>query len=573
MHLLYFHSYSHVYVLAALCLMALLSSRGRPGSSLATIFSGTRGRRVPVSRHPLVWLAKPSYDRKAGASGGRRDSGQIIYRGRNRYVIRIDLGRDAAGRRRRHNKTFHGSYTQAQEALRKLLASRDLGAFDERQVAAERRAAEFTVDDLLDEWIRRELPISNRGISIEDQQRKCNIYLRPFLGKMILAALTQADIVKFRQELVLLDSIASIRRAARIAWDREIAHCKGRVHDLKKQIKSCKRDHALDAIEELNAEVKRLRERIESLRALPPITKQMRSEGSWRELDPEPDAGDVVKISASTVRAALKTLKAALNYAVDRGYIAANPADKVKLPKAVPPIRHPLSRDQASRLVVGTAADVWGALFAVLVGCGLRPSEALALCWKDIDWGAAEIRVSRKLTRLESGAVEFEPTKSEAGTRSVHLPGFVRDALEAHRIVRRGASIGVGDDDLVFGSVEGEPVDEKNILRRHLRPALERLGLPTETSLYDLRHTCGTLNHHAGMHLKQLARLMGHSSGGFTIDTYVHDDPDGRADAAAVMDSMLELEGGVEGDVEPDRDDEVDSDSVAVPTNVLEDEA
>lgn len=571
MHLLFVHSYSHVYVLAALCLMALLSSRGRPGSSLATVLSSPRERRVPTSRHAVAWLAKPSYDRKAGASAGRRDAGQIIYRGRNRYVIRVDLGRDAAGRRRRHNKTFHGSYTQAQEALRQLLASRDLGAFDERQLAAERQAAEFTVNDLLDEWLHRELPISNRGISIEDQQRKCAIYVRPFLGKMILAALTQADIVRFRQELVLLDSIASIRRAARLAWDREIGLCKVRIRDLKKQIKDAKRDHALDAIEELNAEVERFRERIEVLQALPPITKEMRSDGSWRELEPEPDAGHVVKISASTVRAALKTLKAALNYAVDRGYIAANPAEKVKLPKAAPPVRHPLSRDQASKLVVGTAADVWGALFAVLVGCGLRPSEALALYWKDVDWDAAEIRVSRKLTRLESGAVEFEPTKSEAGTRFVHLPGFVRDALEAHRIVRRDASIAVGGDDLVFGSVEGEPVDERNILRRHLRPALERLGLPTETSLYDLRHTCGTLNHHAGMHLKQLARLMGHSSGGFTIDTYVHDDPDGRADAAAIMDSMLELEGHVEGDVEPDQDDEGDSDSAAVAPDVLED--
>ena len=45
-----------------------------------------------------------------------RTSGQIVKRGEKKYLIRIFLGRDdSTGKRHYHNKTFHGTQTDAQK--------------------------------------------------------------------------------------------------------------------------------------------------------------------------------------------------------------------------------------------------------------------------------------------------------------------------------------------------------------------------------------------------------------------------------------------------------------------------
>ena len=57
-----------------------------------------------------------------------RKTGQIVGRGRRRWLVRVFLGRDHQTRKRRyHNRTIHGQARRAQEYLTKMLRERDLG--------------------------------------------------------------------------------------------------------------------------------------------------------------------------------------------------------------------------------------------------------------------------------------------------------------------------------------------------------------------------------------------------------------------------------------------------------------
>ena len=55
--------------------------------------------------------------------------GQIIERGKGKYLVRVYLGTDARGKRKYHNKTITTGKKDAQAYLTKVLRERDLGIF------------------------------------------------------------------------------------------------------------------------------------------------------------------------------------------------------------------------------------------------------------------------------------------------------------------------------------------------------------------------------------------------------------------------------------------------------------
>src|SRR5260221_2156649 len=69
-----------------------------------------------------------------------------------------------------------------------------------------------------------------------------------------------------------------------------------------------------------------------------------------------------------------------------------------------------------------------GCIFAVALTTGMRSSEYLALCWRDIDWDRGTIRVVRTLHKHE-GQWTFADTKRVGSRRVVKLQMWVLDLL------------------------------------------------------------------------------------------------------------------------------------------------
>src|SRR5829696_9479483 len=94
------------------------------------------------------------------------------------------------------------------------------------------------------------------------------------------------------------------------------------------------------------------------------------------------------------------------------------------------------------------------------------------------------------------------------------------------------------DNDLVFTSRKGTPLDGQNIVNRYFKPLLRRIELP-DIRWHDLRHTCATLLLGRGVHPKMVQHLMGHASIQLTLDRYSHWIPSMGRHAAEGMDEAL----------------------------------
>ncbi len=131
-------------------------------------------------------------------------------------------------------------------------------------------------------------------------------------------------------------------------------------------------------------------------------------------------------LSPSTVQKMHHVLHKALSRAVRWDLIPRNPADSVKAPTPTPKEMHPLSAEEARRLLeaAGEAGDRFEALYVLAVHTGMRQGELLGLKWEDVDLDNSTVRVRRTLTRKGTIYVLGEPKtkKSRAPSGSPGRP-------------------------------------------------------------------------------------------------------------------------------------------------------
>jgi hypothetical protein len=78
-----------------------------------------------------------------------------------------------------------------------------------------------------------------------------------------------------------------------------------------------------------------------------------------------------------------------------------------------------------------------------------------------------------------------------------------------------------GEEELVFSTPRGTPLDGNNLVRRDFKPALRRAGLP-QIRFHDLRHSFASLLIAQGEHPKLISEQLGHASVQITLDRYGH---------------------------------------------------
>jgi integrase len=219
-------------------------------------------------------------------------------------------------------------------------------------------------------------------------------------------------------------------------------------------------------------------------------------------------------LSPKSVRLIHGTLRAALNQSRTWGMLDRNPAVGVKLPrkKAVkPPVLLPLVE---IRLILETVKEPTKSLLVLMVFASLRPGEALALRWKDVLRDRIVVD-----ERVYDG--EFDEVKTEAGEREVPFDkhgvilGAFKRMWESNRKFRR-------PDDLVFANRAGRALDRRNLLRRHLKPAVKKLGLPKRVDFRSFRTMHSSLVRRCGARLEIARDNMGHAgnTGSVTLDVY-----------------------------------------------------
>lgn len=131
----------------------------------------------------------------------------------------------------------------------------------------------------------------------------------------------------------------------------------------------------------------------------------------------------------------------------------------------------------------------------VQLSCGLRPCEAVALTWADINLATGEVHVTKGLHEA-FGEVYESPTKTEKSTRTVVLPRYAVERLRECKRMRAAKKT----DRLCLSTPSS--------YRRHVRSWFAKRGV--RMCAQWLRHTFGTLSLQAGTPIETVALMLGH---------------------------------------------------------------
>src|SRR5579859_706497 len=127
------------------------------------------------------------------------------------------------------------------------------------------------------------------------------------------------------------------------------------------------------------------------------------------------------RLSPTTVRYILLTLRIALNKAVRWGLVARNVATLVDPPRVVHKEVRVLSPEETSKLLNAARGEAIEGLIVIAVSTGVRLGEALGLQWKDIDLERRHVRISKSLQRIAGLGQVLSETKTRRGRRTLVL--------------------------------------------------------------------------------------------------------------------------------------------------------
>ena len=234
-------------------------------------------------------------------------------------------------------------------------------------------------------------------------------------------------------------------------------------------------------------------------------------------------------LSKDSVRLIRATLSALFSDAMDHELVTANPASKVgrgrgrKAPDSVTASERrqrvkAMSTTQLNAFLVAAARDRLADLWLFLVDTGVRPGEAFALRWDDVDLVA---RTAHVHASIERGSRRVKATKTGTDRYVDLTPRLVKvlDALQL-AVEQRALESGREAPDLVFPSDAGTILDGWNVAKR-FRSIVTRSGLE-KFSIYDTRHTYASHALLMGAPITYVAKQLGHSKPTMTLQAYAH---------------------------------------------------
>jgi integrase len=248
-------------------------------------------------------------------------------------------------------------------------------------------------------------------------------------------------------------------------------------------------------------------------------------------------------LSDSTVRQVYTVLRAILEDAKLDGLIADNATVRIPRPRVARTEATYLQSAQVTALL-GAAENLrYRNVLVLIAGTGLRRGECLALRWNNVDLAAGEIRVRETVGRLD-GKLVFSEVKTEKSRRAVPLSAPMVTMLKSHRADQAAERLRAGelwaDNDLVFATELGYPVEPRNILRT-VETAAAKAGLK-DVGVHSLRHSAAVAWLDAGVHIRAVADLLGHSSISVTGDVYGHTSDDTARAAVEKLAGTLGLQ-------------------------------
>lgn len=221
-----------------------------------------------------------------------------------------------------------------------------------------------------------------------------------------------------------------------------------------------------------------------------------------------------------------------------------NPAEGLDLPEGTKGTHRALERWETDCILKNWHQHRCGLWAMLMLLCGLRRGEMMALRWENIDMEKKQLRV-REVAVIASNKSKIEErTKSISGLRVLPICGPLWEALNTVPLEKRVGLVCVSaKGEQISGSafdrgwdgfnlamqrvMNGEPVKQqgrRETLETKIAKAEKegRQYIIFDTLAHDLRHTFATALYDADVPVKAAQYYLGHADVRMTLDLYTH---------------------------------------------------
>ncbi len=219
--------------------------------------------------------------------------------------------------------------------------------------------------------------------------------------------------------------------------------------------------------------------------------------------------------------------------------IAYDPSEDLQFPEYTEGHRRSLTESERRVLLAVCQNNRFGLYFLTLLYTGMRPGEAAALNWADVDFKNNEIHVH---TALESGSTRIKAPKTEAGIRDIPIHAALLPLLkEAQGKPFDPVFTGASGKRLTRSAMDSMWRACKRAMNLEMgcktkRNKIENPKVAPDLTPYCLRHTFCTDLQAAGVPINVAKELMGHSDIEITANIYTHRDSETLHAGIALLD-------------------------------------
>ena len=191
-------------------------------------------------------------------------------------------------------------------------------------------------------------------------------------------------------------------------------------------------------------------------------------------------------------------------YAVLNNYTEFNPCASVKLPKNLQKSKRSAASPEEEKIIL-KSADEWLFPFIALM-TGARKGEILALQYKDIDFNANTIKISKSIY-YEGNNPKLKPPKN-GKNRTVPLLDPLREKLLERKFNQK---------DFIISDEEGKPISKKAFRWRYAQ-FQKKTGV--SCTAHQIRHSYATTAFECDISPKAVQEILGHKQLSTTMDIY-----------------------------------------------------
>lgn len=203
-------------------------------------------------------------------------------------------------------------------------------------------------------------------------------------------------------------------------------------------------------------------------------------------------------ISDKTISNEVTELKKCFRYAYEVSAIGNDPMKAIRFKNHQETTPHFFTKEEIKAIFEELPTEWIRDIFRTLLYTGMRKGELMHLQWKNVDLDRRLIHIRHQV--IQNGQMIYK-IKTKSSARSIPM------YEEVYQILKRQKVRGLHRD-YVFVNSNGTPFRDDD-LYNYIKPRLQKLGI--KGSVHTFRHTYASLLIKAGVGLRELKELMGHS--------------------------------------------------------------